>query len=89
MPTYVYECAKCAKIFEHDQRMIESALTTCLCENAGPVKRVIQPSAVMFKGSGFYVNDSVPAPTPVAEKPAEAPAPEPAAAETSSTSSDS
>ena len=59
MPTYVYECATCQKVFEVEQRIVENALTTCLCGKSGTVKRVIQPTAIMFKGSGFYVNDSV------------------------------
>jgi putative FmdB family regulatory protein len=58
MPTYVYECSKCAKVFEAEQRITEDPLTTCLCGAEGTVKRVIQPVGIMFKGSGFYVNDS-------------------------------
>jgi putative FmdB family regulatory protein len=58
MPTYVYECRDCAQTFEVQQRIIEDSLTDCiLCESKGSVKRVIQPIAVMFKGSGFHIND--------------------------------
>lgn len=58
MPTYVYECRDCSQTFEVQQRIIEDALTDCiLCESKGSVKRVIQPIAVMFKGSGFHIND--------------------------------
>ena len=68
MPTYVYECSACEKIFEVEQRIIEDALTDCqLCMAKGTVKRIIQPVGVSFKGSGFYVNDSV---APPAETPA-------------------
>lgn len=59
MPTYVYECSKCTKVFEVEQRIVEDAWTTCQCGQDGSVKRVVQPTAIMFKGSGFYVNDSV------------------------------
>ena len=58
MPTYVYECKKCEKVFETEQRMSEDPLKNCDCGGRGTLKRIIQPTAVMFKGSGFYVNDS-------------------------------
>ena len=57
MPTYVYECSSCGNTFEVEQRITEDPLTDCRCGAAGSVKRVIQPIAVMFKGSGFHVND--------------------------------
>lgn len=62
MPTYVYECQKCSQVFEAEQRITEDPLTNCQCCEDGPVKRLIQPTAVMFKGSGFYVNDTSSAP---------------------------
>jgi putative FmdB family regulatory protein len=83
MPTYVYECQKCAEVFEVDQRISEDPLTKCQCCEDGTVKRLIQPTAVMFKGSGFYVNDAVKPASPVekkAEKAAEPAAPEAAPA---------
>lgn len=58
MPTYVYECKKCEKVFETEQRMADDPLKDCDCGGKGTLKRLIQPTAVMFKGSGFYVNDS-------------------------------
>lgn len=58
MPTYVYECSACEKTFEVEQRITEDPLTDCDCGSQGTVKRIIQPTAIMFKGSGFYVNDS-------------------------------
>lgn len=57
MPTYVYECSKCAQVFEAEQRITEPALSECGCGGQGTVKRLIQPTAVMFKGSGFHIND--------------------------------
>ena len=65
MPTYVYECSACEKVFEVEQRITENALTDCDCGAKGAVKRIIQPTAIMFKGSGFYVNDSQKATVPV------------------------
>jgi putative FmdB family regulatory protein len=82
MPTYVYECKSCQNSFEVEQRITEAPLTDCVC--GGTVRRVIQPVGIAFKGSGFYVNDSVSAPAPKTEsKPtgekAETPAASPAA----------
>ncbi|MBS1704678.1 MAG: zinc ribbon domain-containing protein [Armatimonadetes bacterium] len=57
MPTYVYECKTCEKTFEVEQRITENALTDCSCGASGSLRRLIQPTAMMFKGSGFYVND--------------------------------
>ncbi len=58
MPTYVYECAACETTFEAEQRMSEDPLTTCVCGQEGSVRRIIQPAAVVFNGTGFYVNDN-------------------------------
>ncbi len=57
MPTYVYECKSCNNTFEAEQRISEPPLTACACGSEGTVKRIIQPIAVMFKGSGFHIND--------------------------------
>jgi putative FmdB family regulatory protein len=57
MPTYVYECSACTKVFEVQQRITEDPLDSCDCGSKGTVKRLIQPIAVMFKGSGFHIND--------------------------------
>ncbi len=57
MPTYVYECSKCSTTFEVEQRITENPLTSCHCGSEGTVKRLIQPTAIMFKGSGFHIND--------------------------------
>ena len=58
MPIYVYECQDCGEVYEVQQRIIEDALTDCSKCVDGSVKRVIQPTAVVFKGSGFYINDT-------------------------------
>ncbi|MCC5814358.1 MAG: zinc ribbon domain-containing protein [Leptospira sp.] len=58
MPTYDYRCKDCGKEFEHFQSMKDDALTNCLCEKNGSVERLISKgSGIIFKGSGFYVND--------------------------------
>lgn len=63
MPTYLYECKKCEKTFEVEQRITADPLTDCDCGAKGSLRRLIQPTAVLFKGSGFHINDySSPAP---------------------------
>jgi predicted nucleic acid-binding Zn ribbon protein len=57
MPVYVYRNLTTGETFEVEQRMTESALT--LDPTTGdPVKRLVQPVGIAFKGSGFYVTDS-------------------------------
>ena len=60
MPTYVYECSSCNTQFEVLQRITEDPIDTCECGAKGTVKRLIQPIAVVFKGSGFHINDYSP-----------------------------
>ena len=57
MPVYVYRNLETGETFEVVQSMSEDALTTDPRTGA-PVRRVIQPVGIAFKGSGFYVNDS-------------------------------
>jgi putative FmdB family regulatory protein len=57
VPVYVYKNLKTGETFELSQRITESALSTHP-ETGDPVKRLIQPVGIAFKGSGFYVNDS-------------------------------
>ncbi len=57
MPIYRYRNLTTNEIFDLEQRITESALTHHP-ETGDPVKRLIQPVGIAFKGSGFYVNDS-------------------------------
>lgn len=57
MPIYVYKNLKTGETFDFEQRITESALTLHP-ETGDPVKRLIQPVGIAFKGSGFYVTDS-------------------------------
>jgi predicted nucleic acid-binding Zn ribbon protein len=57
MPVYVYKNLTTGATFEVEQRITESALTADPA-TGDPVKRVIQPVGIAFKGSGFYVTDS-------------------------------
>lgn len=57
MPIYVYRNLVTGETFEIEQRITEDALSVHP-ETGEPVKRLIQPVGIAFKGSGFYVNDS-------------------------------
>lgn len=57
MPTYEYKCTDCEDRFEHFQSIKDEPLKTCGKCN-GSLKRLIgNGGGVIFKGSGFYVND--------------------------------
>jgi putative FmdB family regulatory protein len=56
MPTYEYLCQTCSHRFETWQKMTEEPLSICP-ECGGHIRRVLYPAGVIFKGSGFYVND--------------------------------
>ena len=57
MPTYAYRCRDCGHQFDIFQKFSEDSLTICpSCE--GSIRRVIQPTGIVFKGTGFYINDS-------------------------------
>jgi putative FmdB family regulatory protein len=58
MPTYVYHCDGCGQQFEHFQSFKDAPLNTCVCGKQGSVRRVFQPVGIVFKGSGWYINDS-------------------------------
>lgn len=58
MPTYVYECKNCQHRFELFQSFKAKALDTCPECDAIALRKVLFPAGVVFKGSGFYVNDS-------------------------------
>jgi putative FmdB family regulatory protein len=57
MPIYEYECEKCGRRLEVFQHFSDEPLKTC-SECSGPLRRVIQPVGIIFKGSGFYVTDN-------------------------------
>jgi len=56
MPTYQYRCFTCNHSFDQFQKFIEDTLTECP-ECSGPIRRVPQAVGILFKGSGWYVND--------------------------------
>ncbi|WP_189145456.1 FmdB family zinc ribbon protein [Streptomyces lacrimifluminis] len=57
MPTYQYQCTECAEGLEAVQKFTDDALTECpSC--GGRLKKVFSAVGIVFKGSGFYRNDS-------------------------------
>ncbi|MBT2452142.1 FmdB family transcriptional regulator [Streptomyces sp. ISL-43] len=90
MPTYQYQCTECGEGLEAVQKFTDDALTVCpSCD--GRLKKVFSAVGIVFKGSGFYRNDSRGASsssTP-ASKPVSTPAATPAASSSSTASSTS
>lgn len=87
MPTYQYQCTECGDALEVQQSFTEDALTVCPNCN-GLLRKVFSAVGVVFKGSGFYRNDS--RSTTTSSTPASTPAsdnkPAPAKTETKKTS---
>ncbi|WP_405820637.1 FmdB family transcriptional regulator [Streptomyces sp. NBC_01390] len=57
MPTYQYQCTACGEGLEAVQKFTDDALTECPACN-GRLKKVFSAVGIVFKGSGFYRNDS-------------------------------
>jgi putative FmdB family regulatory protein len=57
VPTYQYACTACGEQLEAVQSFTDAALTDCpAC--GGALRKVFSAVGVVFKGSGFYKNDS-------------------------------
>ena len=56
MPTYGYRCKECKHQFEIIQRITDDPIKTCP-ECGKEVSKMIYPVGIVFKGSGFHVND--------------------------------
>ncbi len=57
MPTYAYRCTVCSNEFEVKQSFSDDSLTVC-AECGGTLRKLFSSVGVVFKGSGFYRNDS-------------------------------
>jgi putative FmdB family regulatory protein len=57
MPTYHYRCSTCGVEFDRYQKFSDKPLTRCPECRTGKVSRIPQPSAIVFKGSGWYATD--------------------------------
>ena len=56
MPRYDYQCETCGHEFELRQSFSSEPVAECT-ECGGTSRRLIRAVPVVFKGSGFYVND--------------------------------
>ncbi len=56
MPTYEYQCLECNHKFEVNQSMNDEPLKSCI-KCGKPVRKLYNAAGIIFKGSGFYVND--------------------------------
>src|SRR4051794_23644914 len=57
MPTYQYQCVSCGHRFEKFQSFSAEPVKACpVCGE--PVKKVITPAGIIFKGSGWYITDN-------------------------------
>ena len=84
MPIYDYHCDHCGHSFSQVQSYKDQPVEKC--PNCGKKpRRLIAPSAVVFKGSGWYKTDSRPAEKSETKSETKSEAkPEPKAAETKS-----
>lgn len=57
MPIYEYECLACKHRFERFQSFSEAPVAACP-DCGSPVRKVMQPVGIVFKGSGWYKTDS-------------------------------
>lgn len=56
MPIYEYECRRCGRHMEVEQKITDPPLTDCeVC--GGELKRLITATSFVLKGSGWYVTD--------------------------------
>ena len=87
MPTYQYSCTECGEQLEVVQSFSDEPLTVCpTCQ--GRLRKVFNSVGVVFKGSGFYRNDSRKS-TTTAESPAAASASESKSSDSKSSDSKS
>ena len=57
MPVYTYRCDSCGVQFERHQSFQDAPLKTCPECRKKSLRKVITPTRVIFKGSGFYATD--------------------------------
>jgi putative FmdB family regulatory protein len=57
MPVYTYRCDACGVQFEKHQSFHDEPLKTCPECRKKKLRKVITPTKIVFKGSGFYATD--------------------------------
>lgn len=56
MPTYGYRCTACDHEFEVFQKITDEPMKECP-ECRGELRKMLFPVGIVFKGSGFHIND--------------------------------
>jgi putative FmdB family regulatory protein len=56
VPIYEYQCEDCGHIFEIIQKFSDEPIASCTA-CSGPVRRLLSPPGLLFKGPGFYATD--------------------------------
>jgi len=91
VPTYQYQCTECGEGLEAVQKFTDDALTVCP-NCGGRLKKVFSAVGIVFKGSGFYRNDSrgsSSSSAPASSKPSASSSSSSSSSSTTSSSSDS
>ena len=57
MPVYTYRCDACGVQFEKHQSFHDEPLKSCPECRKKKLKKIITPTKIIFKGSGFYATD--------------------------------
>jgi putative FmdB family regulatory protein len=57
MPVYTYRCDSCGVQFERHQSFQDEPLKMCPECRKKSLRKVITPTKIIFKGSGFYATD--------------------------------
>lgn len=57
MPVYTYRCENCGIQFERQQSFTDTPMTICPECRKKALRKIITPTKVIFKGSGFYATD--------------------------------
>lgn len=57
MPVYTYRCDSCGVQFERHQSFTDAPLKNCPECRKKALRKVITPTKIIFKGSGFYATD--------------------------------
>ena len=86
VPTYDYQCRSCGSVTEVIHSMLEDGPTTCE-QCGGALRRMVFPTGIIFKGSGFYRNDSRKSSSSSSDAPSSKPASPKAAGTSESTPS--
>lgn len=57
MPLYEYRCEACNQVHEALQKASDAPLTDCPACHEPRLRKLIGRVGVLFKGSGFHIND--------------------------------